>query len=98
MKVGERVAVTVGATAHAKKVAVSIAKVVMAPGPSPVMQPVKAVAMGAVADAVAAAVVVVPGGTAQIVQRQARVKGRASASDLMQKANPSRWMLLPHLG
>lgn len=105
MMVGERVAVTVDATAHVKKGAVKIAKDVMVPGPSPVMQPVtepvKEAATVDVADGVVAAAGVAPGVIAEIVLHQARhkalVKHPASASALMQKANPSHWTRLPHL-
>lgn len=87
------------ATAHVKTVAVKIAKDVMVPGPSPVMQPVtdpvKAVAMVAVADGVGGVGVAVPGEIAQIVRH--RAKDQASASALTQKANPSHWTPLPHL-
>ena len=99
--VGERVAVTVDATAHVKKGAVKIARDVMVPGPSPVTEPVKEAATVDVADGVVAAVGVVPGVIAEIVLHQARhkalVKHPASASALMQKANPSHWTRLPHL-
>ena len=95
MMVGERVAVTV----DVKTVAVKIARDEMVPGPSPVMQPVtepvKAVAMVAVADAVAGVAGVAPGGSAEIAQCKTRVSG---ASALMLKANQLRWILLPHLG
>ena len=81
------------ATAHVKTVAVKIAKGVMVA--------VKAVAMAAVAHGVVAVAGVAPGGTAEIVQHQARrkdrVKDRASASALMLKANRLRWTRLPHL-
>ena len=87
----------VAVTAHVKTVAVKIAK------------DVKAVVMAAVAHGVVAVAGVAPGGTAEIVQHQARrkdlgkarvkaqVKDRASASALMLKANRLRWTRLPHL-
>ena len=85
--------VRVAVTAHVKTVAVKIAK--------DVMVPVKAVVMEAVAHGVVAVAGVAPGGTAEIVQHQARrkdrVKDRASASALMLKANRLRWTRLPHL-
>ena len=101
MMVGERVAVTEDPTSHVKKGAVKIAKDVMAPGPSPVMQPVteavKEAATVDVADGVVAVAGVAPGVIAEIVLHQALVKHPASASALMQKANPSHWTRLPHL-
>ena len=81
--------VRVAVTAHVKTVAVKIAK------------DVKAVVMEAVAHGVVAVAGVAPGGTAEIVQHQARRKdlgkARASASALMLKANRLRWTRLPHL-
>ena len=81
--------VRVAVTAHVKTVAVKIAK------------DVKAVVMAAVAHGVVAVAGVAPGGTAEIVQHQARRKdlgkARASASALMLKANRLRWTRLPHL-
>ena len=94
MTVDARVAVTV----DAKKVAVKIARDVMAPGQNPearrVMEPVKAVARVAVADAVVAVAGVAPGGIGEIAQCKTRVSG---ASVLMLKASQLRWILLPHL-
>lgn len=76
--------VRVHAMAHDKKVVVTIAKAVTAHA-----------SREAVADAVVAGAVVVPGGIAQIALGKA--KDRATASNVnawMLKANQSRWTLL----
>lgn len=99
--VDERVAVKEAATVRARKGVVKIARDVMALGQNrmkePVREPVKAVATVDVAHAGVAVGGGVQGEIGEIVQHQARDKDPASASALMQKANPSHWTRLPHL-
>ena len=103
VKVAAKVAAKGVATPHARTAVVKIAKDVMAPGRSLVIQPVRALARVAVADAADAVVGAAPGGIAQIALHRARwaqVKDRAQASNasaLTQKANPSHWTLPPQL-
>lgn len=87
--VDERVAGKEAATAHAKKGGVKIARDVMAPGPSPVMEAETV----AVADAGVVADGAAPGVIVETVPHQAW----ASASALMWKVNPSHWTRLPQL-
>lgn len=94
-KVGVMVDERVDATAHVKTVAEKIVKDVMVPGPSLVTEPVKAVAMAAVAHAVVAVAGAVPGGSAEIARCKVRAKVQANASALMQKADPLHWKPLP---